>query len=185
MHKVSCCASVSFLSPSLTPPLPIFPSSLPHSTPPNLPSSLPHSSQFLPLTLHPSLPQIIVTGTSAEGSQMGMLLARTLPGVLYCTAGLHPHTAKVSYQPSILESIREAQLLTLQAACMCCRVCASATQCSSAALGRPAVWAIYMYIRTCTCKIPCISTVTRKKKKGIRKVETNVLHTQTTASPAY
>lgn len=36
---------------------------------------------------------MIVTGTSAEASRAALDLARTRPGALWCTAGLHPHHA--------------------------------------------------------------------------------------------
>ncbi len=39
--------------------------------------------------------KVMVTGTTVENSQTALLLARTLPGVMYSTAGVHPHSAKV------------------------------------------------------------------------------------------
>lgn len=37
---------------------------------------------------------MVVTGTSVDGSRAALALARTRPGVLYATAGVHPHDAK-------------------------------------------------------------------------------------------
>ena len=37
--------------------------------------------------------QMIVTGASEDGSRMALELARAHPGVLYGTAGVHPHRA--------------------------------------------------------------------------------------------
>jgi TatD DNase family protein len=37
--------------------------------------------------------QMILTGASAAGSRQGAALARTAPGVLFATAGVHPHHA--------------------------------------------------------------------------------------------
>lgn len=37
--------------------------------------------------------QMIVTGASAAGSRMALALAQAYPGVLYATAGVHPHHA--------------------------------------------------------------------------------------------
>ena len=37
--------------------------------------------------------QMIVTGASGEGSRQALALARSHPGLLYATAGLHPHHA--------------------------------------------------------------------------------------------
>lgn len=37
---------------------------------------------------------LIVTGTNAEQSRAALDLARTRPGALWCTAGLHPHHAE-------------------------------------------------------------------------------------------
>ena len=37
--------------------------------------------------------QIVVTGASREGSESALQLARTHPGVLFATAGVHPHHA--------------------------------------------------------------------------------------------
>jgi TatD DNase family protein len=36
---------------------------------------------------------MICTGTSVRGSQDALALARSKPGVLYATAGVHPHDA--------------------------------------------------------------------------------------------
>ena len=37
---------------------------------------------------------ILITGTSIAASKRAILLARTLPGILFATAGVHPHDAK-------------------------------------------------------------------------------------------
>ncbi|MEM7254614.1 MAG: TatD family hydrolase [Pseudomonadota bacterium] len=37
--------------------------------------------------------QAVVTGTTVEGSEQALALARSQPGVLFATAGLHPHNA--------------------------------------------------------------------------------------------
>ena len=37
--------------------------------------------------------QMVVTGASADGSEMASKLARSRPGLLYATAGIHPHRA--------------------------------------------------------------------------------------------
>ena len=37
---------------------------------------------------------IVVTGTSIEGSRAALALARAHPGMLHCTAGVHPHDAQ-------------------------------------------------------------------------------------------
>ena len=37
--------------------------------------------------------QLVVTGASREGSPKALELARAHPGVLYATAGVHPHHA--------------------------------------------------------------------------------------------
>jgi TatD DNase family protein len=54
--------------------------------------------------------QMVVTGASAEGSEAALALARTHPGVLYATAGVHPHHA-VDYT-----SATDALLRTLASA---------------------------------------------------------------------
>jgi len=38
---------------------------------------------------------MIICSSTLEDSQQAMILAESLPGVLYCTVGLHPHQAKV------------------------------------------------------------------------------------------
>lgn len=43
---------------------------------------------------HAGVTQFIVTGSDAEHSREALELCRTWPGVLYCTAGTHPHQAK-------------------------------------------------------------------------------------------
>ena len=45
--------------------------------------------------------QQIVTGTSVRGSQAAVALARTLPGELTATAGIHPHNASEFDAPSL------------------------------------------------------------------------------------
>ena len=43
--------------------------------------------------------RIIVTGTNGESSQAALALAQTRPGILYATAGMHPHHAS-DYSPA-------------------------------------------------------------------------------------
>jgi TatD DNase family protein len=50
--------------------------------------------------------RLIVTGASREGSQAALLLARRRPGVLYATAGVHPHRA-AAYDQRTDELLRE------------------------------------------------------------------------------
>ena len=39
--------------------------------------------------------KMIITSSTLEDAQQALILAETLPGVLYCTVGVHPHEAKV------------------------------------------------------------------------------------------
>jgi TatD DNase family protein len=50
--------------------------------------------------------QIIVTGASAEGSQMAQRLAGEYPGRLYATAGVHPHRAS-TYDDEVEALLRQ------------------------------------------------------------------------------
>jgi TatD DNase family protein len=50
--------------------------------------------------------QIIVTGASAEGSQMAHRLAGEYPGRLYATAGVHPHRAS-TYDDEVETLLRQ------------------------------------------------------------------------------
>jgi TatD DNase family protein len=50
--------------------------------------------------------QIIVTGASAEGSQMAHRLAGEYPGRLYATAGVHPHRAS-TYDDEVEALLRQ------------------------------------------------------------------------------
>jgi len=54
-----------------------------------------HLEEVLERSLTAGVHKIVVTGTSVEDSQEALLLAKSLPGVLYSTAGIHPHHAKV------------------------------------------------------------------------------------------
>jgi TatD DNase family protein len=49
---------------------------------------------------------IVVTGTSVENSQAALDLARTRPGFLYSTAGIHPHHAR-TFGPLALGALRD------------------------------------------------------------------------------
>ena len=40
------------------------------------------------------VPQMILTGTNVSNSEAAATLAKTYPGILYATAGIHPHDAK-------------------------------------------------------------------------------------------
>jgi TatD DNase family protein len=50
--------------------------------------------------------RMIVTGSSNQGSQDALALAKTAPGVLYATAGVHPHHA-ADFNESSIELITE------------------------------------------------------------------------------
>lgn len=50
--------------------------------------------------------KIMVTGTSVQGSRDALRLSRLHPGVLYSTAGVHPHDAK-SWDESSEKALRE------------------------------------------------------------------------------
>ena len=52
---------------------------------------------------------IVVTGTSIEASQAAVELARARPGVLYATAGIHPHHAR-TFGPLALEALKQLAL---------------------------------------------------------------------------
>ncbi|MHC1480698.1 TatD family hydrolase [Frateuria aurantia] len=53
--------------------------------------------------------QLIVTGASREGSIQALALARTRPGRLHATAGMHPHHA-VDYDPATEAELRALAL---------------------------------------------------------------------------
>ncbi len=50
--------------------------------------------------------RIIVTGSDGESSQDALALARTRPGKLYATAGVHPHHAS-DYSPAVRETLAD------------------------------------------------------------------------------
>ncbi len=50
--------------------------------------------------------RIVVTGTDGESSQDALVLARTRPGKLYATAGMHPHHAS-DYSPAVRKKFAE------------------------------------------------------------------------------
>ena len=50
--------------------------------------------------------RIIVTGSDGESSQDALALARTRPGKLYATAGVHPHHAS-EYSPAVRETLAD------------------------------------------------------------------------------
>lgn len=54
--------------------------------------------------------QIVVTGTSETGSQRAQTLAVRFPGVLYATAGVHPHEAN-QWRPNSIYRIEELAAL--------------------------------------------------------------------------
>ena len=39
--------------------------------------------------------KMIICSSTVEDAQQAIILAESLPGVLYCTVGVHPHQAKV------------------------------------------------------------------------------------------
>lgn len=49
---------------------------------------------------------MIITGTSAPSSRAAVTLARGYPGILFATAGVHPHEAR-TLTPAALQEIRE------------------------------------------------------------------------------
>jgi TatD DNase family protein len=53
--------------------------------------------------------QMIVTGTSVQNSQQAAVLAQQYPGVLYATAGIHPHDAK-HFSAAGITSLRQLLL---------------------------------------------------------------------------
>ncbi|XP_077284671.1 3'-5' ssDNA/RNA exonuclease TatD [Arctopsyche grandis] len=50
--------------------------------------------------------KIMVTGTSVRNSKEALRLTRIFPGVIYCTAGVHPHDAKSMVEEDLWESLR-------------------------------------------------------------------------------
>src|SRR5438552_5020181 len=50
--------------------------------------------------------QMIVTGSGGESTRQSIELARTHPGVLFATAGVHPHYAK-ELTDELLEELRQ------------------------------------------------------------------------------
>lgn len=53
-----------------------------------------------------SVTRMIVTGTSVPGSQAALALADARPGILWATAGVHPHHASTC-QPGSVDRLRE------------------------------------------------------------------------------
>lgn len=76
-----------------------------------------HLEEVLERSLAAGVHKVVVTGTSVENSQMALLLARSLPGVLYCTAGVHPHHAKVRMYREATVFSYSAQLYSCTALC--------------------------------------------------------------------
>lgn len=60
-------------------------------------------SAVLDRALQAGIRTLIVTGTSIEESEAALRLAKTYPGVLYSTAGLHPHDAKAGNAETIAQ----------------------------------------------------------------------------------
>ena len=50
--------------------------------------------------------QLVVTGASREGSWQALEIARTRPGILFATAGVHPHQA-IEYTDGTDSELRE------------------------------------------------------------------------------
>lgn len=72
-----------------------------------------HSGQLVSLTDQllvrarvANVTQILATGTSAASSRLALELARANPGIVFATAGVHPHGAK-SYDPSTVRELTE------------------------------------------------------------------------------
>ena len=51
--------------------------------------------QVISRALSSGVSKMIITSSTLEDAQQALILAETLPGVLYCTVGVHPHQAKV------------------------------------------------------------------------------------------
>ncbi|HET9032683.1 MAG TPA: TatD family hydrolase [Dokdonella sp.] len=66
----------------------------------------PDFDQVLERALANGVRQMIVTGASAAGSRMAVALARAHPGVLFATAGVHPHHAS-DYDDATDAELRE------------------------------------------------------------------------------
>lgn len=54
--------------------------------------------------------KIIVTGTSVRSSKEALRLTRIYPGMIYCTAGVHPHDAKSMVEEDLWESLKSIAL---------------------------------------------------------------------------
>ena len=69
--------------------------------------SLPHDLDAVLQRAHThGVNRMVVTGASAEGSRQALALARAHPGVLYATAGVHPHHA-IDYDDATDALLRE------------------------------------------------------------------------------
>lgn len=66
----------------------------------------PDFDQVLARAREAGVVQMLVTGASAAGSRMALSLAQNHPGVLYATAGVHPHHA-IDYDAATDALIRE------------------------------------------------------------------------------
>ena len=49
---------------------------------------------------------LIITGTSLQESEQALTLTQSVPGFLYCTAGIHPHDAK-TFDETSLNTLRQ------------------------------------------------------------------------------
>ena len=64
--------------------------------------------QVISRALSSGVHKMIIASSTLEDAQQALILAETLPGVLYCTVGVHPHEAKVCVCVCV---------------CVCVRVC--------------------------------------------------------------
>ncbi|HSG64525.1 MAG TPA: TatD family hydrolase [Gammaproteobacteria bacterium] len=62
--------------------------------------------EVLTRAAHAGVSRCIVTGTTVEMSRAAIALARSRPGVLFATAGVHPHHA-AELDPDSLDALRE------------------------------------------------------------------------------
>ena len=51
-------------------------------------------SEVVQRSLEAKVSKLVITGTCLEKSRRAVQIAKILPGILYCTAGVHPHDAK-------------------------------------------------------------------------------------------
>jgi TatD DNase family protein len=62
--------------------------------------------QVIDRAVDAGITRIVLTGTNGKSSQDALALARTRPGQLYATAGMHPHHAS-DYSPELMATFAE------------------------------------------------------------------------------